>query len=94
MHRMEIYIEEKQRHTLQDIAYLRSKQTKKRVGISELIREAVNQWIKGEAKKLKVLDETDFVLEHPDFLADIMEAKKELVEGRLLTRKELLKNGS
>ena len=88
MHRMEIYIDENQRDILRDIAHLRSKKEKKRVGISELIRDAVDMWINKEIKKIKALDETDFVLQHPDMLSDIKEAKRELEKGKLLTREE------
>ena len=87
MFRTEIYLREDQASQLKDLSYLKSKQMGKRLGISELIREALDSWLKPYRKKL---DETDKILRSRGLLEDLGAVKAEIKKGKLLTRKEAI----
>ena len=87
MFRTEIYLREDQASQLKDLSYLKSKQMGKRLGISELIREALDSWLTPYRKKL---DETDKILRSRGLLEDLESTKTEIKKGKLLTRKAAL----
>jgi len=72
---------------LKDLSYLKSKQLGKRLGLSELIREAVDNWLTPYRKKL---DETDRMLRSKGLLEDLEAAKAEIGKKKLMGRKEAL----
>ena len=81
MHRTEMYLREDQMDALQNQAFVLTKKEKKRVAISQIVRDAVDLWLKRHKST-----ETDLILSSPELLKDIESAKKELREGKLLTR--------
>jgi len=87
MFRTEIYLRDDQVSQLKDLSYLKSKKMGKRLGISELIREALDSWLTPYRKKL---DETDKILRSKGLLEDVEVAKTEIRKGKLLSRKEAL----
>ena len=87
MFRTEIYLREDQVTQLKDLSYLKSKKIGKRLGLSELIREAVDSWLTPYRKKL---DETDRILRAKGLLEDLEAAKSEIGKRKLLNRKEAL----
>lgn len=52
MYKTEVYLPDEQHEILRDIAYVMTKQTKKRVSLSELVRKAVSLWIEEEGKEI------------------------------------------
>ena len=87
MFRTEIYLRDDQMTQLKDLSYLKSKQLGKRLGLSELIREAVDSWLTPYRKKL---DETDRMLRSKGLLEDLEVAKTEIGKKKLMGRKEAL----
>ncbi len=87
MFRTEIYLREDQVTQLKDLSYLKSKKIGKRLGLSELIRQAVDSWLTPYRKKL---DETDRILRAKGLLEDLEAAKNEIGKRKLLSRKEAL----
>lgn len=85
MHKTEMYIREDQIDALQSLAFFLTKKEKKRVGVAELVREAIDSWLKQHKPA-----EMDLILSSPALLGDIATARKELHEGKLLSRKEAL----
>lgn len=84
MHRTEIYLTEKQKEILHDLAYVQTKKSKRRVSISELIRTALNWWVEEIGA-----DETELVASNPEMLADIKAAKKEMTEGKFVSEEKV-----
>ena len=87
MFRTEIYLREDQVDKLKDLSYLKSKRMGKRLGLSELIRQAVDSWLAPYRKKL---DETDKILRSKGLLENLEVAKAEIGKRKLLNRKEAL----
>ena len=85
MHKTEMYIREDQADALQSIAFFMTKKEKKRIGVAQLVREAIDAWLKQHKPS-----EMDLILSSPVLLHDIAAARKELHEGKLLSRKEAL----
>lgn len=88
MHRTEMYLREDQMDALHNQAFVLTKKEKKRVAVSQIVRDAVDLWLKRHHST-----ETDLILSSPELLSGIKSAKKELREGKLLTRdrKEVFK---
>jgi len=85
MHRTEMYLREDQMNALQNQAFLLTKKGKKRVAISEIVREAIDLWLKRHRAS-----EMDTILSSPTLLKDIETARKELRAGKLLSREDAL----
>lgn len=81
MHRTEMYLREDQMDALQNQAFVLTKKGKKRVAISQIVRDAVDLWLKRHKST-----ETDLILSSPELLKGIESARQELHEGKLLTR--------
>lgn len=70
---------------LRNQAFILTKKRDKRIAISEIIRDAIDLWLKRQKAS-----EMDLILSSPSLLRDIESAREELRSGKLLTRKEAL----
>jgi hypothetical protein len=86
MHKTLVYLREDQLDLLQNYAFVLTKKEKKRVPLAQIVRDAVDLWLNEHRSS-----ETDLILSSPNLLQGIASAKKELLEGKLLSRKEALK---
>jgi len=86
MYRTEVYLRDDQRSKLQDVSFVLSKKENKRVGMAEVIRKAIDEWLK---KNVKKLDETDLILNSSILVQEIGNAQKDLKKGKLLSRDEI-----
>lgn len=86
MFRTEIYLKEEQRAQLHDVSFLLTKKKKKRIGMAEVIREAIDEWLQ---KHFKKRDETDLILNSPILMEGIRKARVNLKQGKILSRKEI-----
>ena len=85
MHRTEMYLRKDQIDGLRNLAFWQTKTGNKRIGISEIVRDAIDHWLQ-ENKST----EMDCILSNPEFLKDINIAVKDLHASKLLSRKEAL----
>ena len=81
MYRTEMYLREDQMDALRNQAFILTKKREKRIAISEIIRDAIDLWLNRHKAS-----EMDLILSSPSLLKDIESARKELREGKLLTR--------
>ncbi|MDP8262113.1 MAG: hypothetical protein P9M13_02270 [Candidatus Ancaeobacter aquaticus] len=80
MHKLEVYLKEYQARFLQDLSYVESKKTGKRVSMAQLIRIEVDGLMKKKAEK--VSKETKAILSNPQFMGDIKHAQEEIIAGK------------
>lgn len=76
-----MYLREDQFDALQNQAFVLTKKEKKRMPIAQIVRDAVDLWLKQHKTS-----ETDLILSSPALLRDIETGVKELRQGKLLTR--------
>lgn len=74
MKRTQIYLDPEQHDFLEAMAFYLGRSQKRKVSMSEVIREAIEQM---RLKNPKILSETDLILRNADFVKDIMEARAE-----------------
>ncbi|EKD28867.1 MAG: hypothetical protein ACD_79C00182G0012 [uncultured bacterium] len=86
MYRTEIYLRDDQRSKLQDISFVMSKKTHKRVGMADIIRKALDEWI---SKHFKNEDETDLICNSPILMEGLKSAINDLKTGKTLSRKDV-----
>ena len=81
MHKTLMYLREDQFNSLQNQAFVITKKEKKRMPVSQIVRDAGDLWLKQHKTS-----ETDLILSSPTLMQGIETARKELREGKLLTR--------
>lgn len=84
MYRTEIYLRDDQRAKLQDISFVMSKKNNKRIGMADIIRKALDEWI---LKHFKKEDETDIILNSSILMQGLESAKHDLMSKKTLSRK-------
>lgn len=89
MRRSEVVLDEKQMQVLDTLAFAMSRQKRKRVTRSALIRESINYWLEKVGKS--ALSDSEMIILNPVLLDDIAEAKEDLKNGREYTHEEMLK---
>lgn len=86
MHRTEMYLREDQLDALRNQAFILTKRGVKRIAISQIVREAIDLWLEKHRSK-----EMDVVLSSQVLLSGVASAKRELRQGKLLSRKQAFK---
>lgn len=89
MKRSEVVLDEKQMQVLDTLAFAMTRQKKKRVTRSALIRESINYWLEKVGKS--VLSDSEMIILNSTLLDDIAAAKEDLKNGREYTHEEMLK---
>lgn len=80
-----MYLREDQFDALQNQAFVITKKERKRMPVAQIVRDAVDLWLKQHKTS-----EMDLILSSPTLLRDIETGVKEMREGKLLSRKEAL----
>lgn|GEM_PF-2248545 len=88
MRRSEVVLDEKQMQALDALASAMTRQRKKRVTRSALIRESINYWLEKVGKS--VLSDSEMIIFNPALLDDIAAAREDLKSGREYTHEEML----
>ncbi|MHC9539094.1 MAG: hypothetical protein AB9903_06200 [Vulcanimicrobiota bacterium] len=89
MRRSEVVLDEKQMQVLDTLAFAMTRQKKKRVTRSALIRESINYWLEKVGKS--VLSDSEMIILNPTLLDDIAAAIEDLKSGTEYTHEEMLR---
>ena len=85
MKRTQIYLEPDQQDFLENMAFVISKKSRKKVSISEVIRSAINL-LRDKYDSKQIESETELILKSDHLLAGIKKARN---EKKLLTHEEV-----